>query len=498
MLQSSQVLSFFRPRENGGDWTQKELAEFYRVEAALVGSGVNIATDRGLTDEDEPWFVFYRQDNEEVIVHFARIDGEYVVVSNLSEGVARGRNFQALVRQLLDSHPYVLPRPSARRQQTVYLHPATLLAALIVTGYVKSAELDGALDEQNRVEKSFGWVFNRHDLVAVSAIVMAAVWDNLIADRPENKLGDLAWLDDAKSSHELAALTVTSQAPDGQILLGDLGFKGGHDDHSLGTAITVDFAEKTFPTDAGNVTGANVGTKVVTDQVAANIGDHGRLVLTHEGLRLELDRDATVTEWHSDRDAIEAVDASKPPEQVAAVKTGNSAMSKLPSEAQGSSTLAVTSANTTVDDLSGTQSLAVISSVLHIDPQALRPVVLTATNLTDAVRSTLLELNVQDTMIETDFAAHGLSDAALESTMDSGGTASFAAFDDAAREILYAFLHNTPNYRIESFGDDLLIVDTNVAHYSSSQYRVETWEMSDGSTLSILGIVPHHETAMAA
>ena len=77
-------------------------------------------------------------------------------------------------------------------------------------------------------------------------------------------------------------------------------------------------------------------------------------------------------------------------------------------------------------------------------------------------------------------------------------SASFAAFDDAARDILNAFLHDTPQYRIATFGDDLLIVDTNVAHYSSSQYRVETWEMSDGSTLSILGIIPHHETAMAA
>lgn len=490
MLQSSQVLSFFRPRENGGDWTQKELAEFYRVEGALVASGVNIATDRGLTDEGEPWFVFYRQDNEEVIVHFARIDGEYVVVSNLSEGVARGRNFQTLVRQLLDSHPYVLPRPSARRQQTVYLHPATLLAALIVTGYVKSAELDGALDEQNRVEKSFGWVFNRHDLVAVSAIVMAAVWDSLIGDRPENKLGDLAWLDDAKSSHELASLTVTSQASEGQILLGDLGFKSGHNDHSLGTEITIDFAEKAFPLDARDVIAATVGAKVVSDQFATNIDDPGRSASKHEGLRHEQDRDANVTEWHSNEGAPEAVVATRAPEQVAAVKPGSSAAPSEPAaEAHGSSTPSVTSAG--LADLSGSKGSVVVSSILHIDPQALRPVVLTATNLTDAVRSTLVELNVEDTVSEIDPAALGLSDAAPAS-------ASFAAFDDTARDILNAFLHDTPQYRIATFGDDLLIVDTNVAHYTSSQYRVETWEMSDGSTLSILGIIPHHETAMAA
>src|SRR6478736_234653 len=150
MLQSNQVLSFFRSCERG-DWSQRELAEFYRVEDALTKSGVVISTDRGLTDEGEPWFVFFRQDDEEVIVHFARIGGEYVVASNFTEAVFRGRNFQTLVRELLDSHPYVLPKQHSSRS-TVFLHPATLLAALVVTGYVKSSELTAtALDLQDAV-----------------------------------------------------------------------------------------------------------------------------------------------------------------------------------------------------------------------------------------------------------------------------------------------------------------------------------------------------------
>src|SRR3954463_2933578 len=91
MLQSSQVLSLFQACERG-DWSQRELAEFYRVEDALTKSGVGISTARGLTDEGEPWFVFFRQDNEEVIAHFARIGGEYVVASNFTETVAPGRN----------------------------------------------------------------------------------------------------------------------------------------------------------------------------------------------------------------------------------------------------------------------------------------------------------------------------------------------------------------------------------------------------------------------
>src|SRR6201987_3665051 len=202
MLQSIQVLSFFRACERG-DWSQPELAEFYRVEDALTKTGVGISADRGLTDEGEPWFVFFRQDNEEVIVHFARIGGEYIVASNFTEAVFRGRNFQTLVRELLDSHPYVfLPKQHSSRS-TVFLHPATLLAALVVTCYVKSSELNATADDGSRPEKSLGWFLNRHDLAATySAIVIAAVWDSLAIDSSVSKpFDDLVSLDHAQPAH---------------------------------------------------------------------------------------------------------------------------------------------------------------------------------------------------------------------------------------------------------------------------------------------------------
>src|SRR6476660_10416045 len=166
----------------------------------LTKSGVEISTDRGLTDEGEPWFVFFRRDNEEVIVHFARIRGEYVVASNFTEAVFRGRNFQTLVRELLDSHPYVLQHSS---RSTVFLHPAALLAALVVTAYVKSSEMNATADDGSRPEKSFGWFLNRHDLAATySAIVIASVWDSLaIGSSVSKPSDDLASLDHAQPAH---------------------------------------------------------------------------------------------------------------------------------------------------------------------------------------------------------------------------------------------------------------------------------------------------------
>ena len=52
-------------------------------------SGLSVTTDRGISDEGDPWFVFCREDNDEVIAHFARIDCEYVVASSFQRGSVR-------------------------------------------------------------------------------------------------------------------------------------------------------------------------------------------------------------------------------------------------------------------------------------------------------------------------------------------------------------------------------------------------------------------------
>ena len=99
--------------------------------------------------------------------------------------------------------------PSVRLAQAAFvaidrfLHPATLLAALVVTGYVKSSELNATADDGSRSEKPFGWFLNRHDLAATySAIVIASVWDSLAIDGSASKSSDdLASLDHAQPAH---------------------------------------------------------------------------------------------------------------------------------------------------------------------------------------------------------------------------------------------------------------------------------------------------------
>ena len=109
-------------------WTNDELAELYRVVDLLGRAGLSVATDMGMSDEGDPWFVFCRVDNEEVIAHFARIDGIFVAASIAVDETFRGANFRAIVDRLVSSQPLVVPPPKPGSR--LLLHPAVLLTAL--------------------------------------------------------------------------------------------------------------------------------------------------------------------------------------------------------------------------------------------------------------------------------------------------------------------------------------------------------------------------------
>jgi hypothetical protein len=177
MERKARVLSFLRARACSSDWTQQELAEFYRVESALLQNGLFVGTDRGRSDEGDPWFIFYRSESEEVIAHFARFDGYYLVASSAFSGIARGRDFQLLVRELMEAHPLMLPRNHGPSQK-VFLHPSALLAALLATSYLISSKKDALIQEVSGADHEKGSGFWQHlgqDLAILTAVTIAAI-----------------------------------------------------------------------------------------------------------------------------------------------------------------------------------------------------------------------------------------------------------------------------------------------------------------------------------
>jgi hypothetical protein len=132
----------FRAIKRPRDWSSQELAEFYRVEASLVRADIPIVTGRGQSDEGDPWFVFCHAHTGDVIIHFARIDGLYVVASRALEGCVRGHDFRALIEAQIETHPLVIPRPKDGLK--LFIHPAALLIALVTTCFFKLSPNNGA------------------------------------------------------------------------------------------------------------------------------------------------------------------------------------------------------------------------------------------------------------------------------------------------------------------------------------------------------------------
>lgn len=130
----------FQPRKGPvPDWTQEELAQLYRVDHALVQSGLLVEHDRGRTDEGDPWFVFCRPDGE-VLIHLTRYDGLYRLHSPALPEPLVGRSFVELTKSFTDqaAMQVVIRRT---RPAHLYVHPASMLAVIVGTIFLAAQDV---------------------------------------------------------------------------------------------------------------------------------------------------------------------------------------------------------------------------------------------------------------------------------------------------------------------------------------------------------------------
>ena len=147
VMERGHVLNLWRGRAPKAasqirDWTQQELAQFFRVEWALGEAGISVESDRGISDEGDPWFAFCRAGDGEVIIHIAREGQVYILAGFLSERIQRGRDFNELVERLLAEHP--AKTLDKRGESNVIMHPATMLALLVLIAFMNSSETRAA------------------------------------------------------------------------------------------------------------------------------------------------------------------------------------------------------------------------------------------------------------------------------------------------------------------------------------------------------------------
>jgi hypothetical protein len=130
------VLPFARRPAYPQGWSASDLGEFHRISALLRRTGLSIEVESGLSDEGDPWLIILREDTDDVIAHFARIDGRVIASSVTSDHVLRGRELRPLLEMIVRTQPLVLPATDTGSR--LLLHPTAALAAFIATAYVYS------------------------------------------------------------------------------------------------------------------------------------------------------------------------------------------------------------------------------------------------------------------------------------------------------------------------------------------------------------------------
>jgi hypothetical protein len=537
---AAELLSFFRPAMSvNGDWSSQEVAEFYRVEAALVQAGVSVSVDRGVSDEGDPWFVFCRSTDGEVIVHFARINGNYLIVADSIGRPFRGPDFRKVLGDFVAVNPTLIPIPTSRSAKLM-LHPASLLAAIVATALYHmsgteavASTLDpaavGGTHASGHATASFETLGetsvdpNRkwsdwQVAAVVSAMVALAATE--YSDSGKAIFSDLAsTILDTSNDHIVLSHSVVADAspipdldgkswtaghldsPDAHFLFDDFILSGG------GQAVNQQFQ-----------IGSNEGQKSFTPPTVSaqdsSGGEHWWTPFLHGS-----ESDPRYTGSSDASTSVSSDTAPKGADQLALVFTAPSA--------QGAPTLAsmVDSSHSNLAAGSSSPDHPIAVSESFTDQTA----VVFVNNELNSANKTVSQVSLTGSLSVQDVISHGASDvfgSALPPTLslaaghdggqvipttDSQTTVTgnapvvstpsvsqqgtiYEPFNAAASQTLDAFVRQN-NFEVLTSNNNVVLFDTNAADFSSPDLVTKTWSMSDGSTITVVGILPHAAVA---
>lgn len=105
------------------DWSTQEIADFYRAHRLLAENGAGIGIDRGVSDEGEPWMVFFDIVSQDVFLHIARIDGTCQLICEPFNMRLDAADIPSLIAQFEHAvRDYLAIR--SERAKNVVIHPA--------------------------------------------------------------------------------------------------------------------------------------------------------------------------------------------------------------------------------------------------------------------------------------------------------------------------------------------------------------------------------------
>jgi len=97
-------------------WSKHELSYLDCAAKFFAANGTIVESDSGVTDEGDPWFVFWDKVSDEIVAHFARIDGHYIACVPFRDRAVTGYVLADLIDQFLWRHVAQSPQcgPRAR------------------------------------------------------------------------------------------------------------------------------------------------------------------------------------------------------------------------------------------------------------------------------------------------------------------------------------------------------------------------------------------------
>lgn len=563
----AELLSFFRAAPaSRGDWTTQEIAEFYRVEAALIQAGLRIVVDRGLSDEGDPWFVFCRAGDGEVIVHFARIGHNYIIVADSMGRGLEGPDFRALLSQFISRNPTLIPTQSSRGARLLF-HPASLLAAVVATAlcHLSGSEAVASTIDPSSVPANAGAaklpvdaairstadvepdrvIVERH--IAAATIAMLALAATHMSYSADDGSGSIRLFEIAPSSeHDLAGHTikVSSVSLSGIDLSGDRSDLLATSDPAAG--VESGGNEIVKPSSSGSIILTSTGDKpaaAASDRLSGpdlhDVTVH-HVVLSGEAIELALadgiEHSGLITlalitghQSSAPRAASSGSAESAAAQKVVVSDSADlSVASKLPQSAAAVLTSDLLLAHHTTPQIVLSDGLSVqeiihsgTAQLLGSPPTSMREVSVTtgsasktdpssgdltasgsASNTTGS-NTTPSNTTPSNTTATSDALSTGAASNDQVAGDSSSGLATshappppiskYELFDQDANLLISAFVHEN-NFEVIRSGRNVVLFDTDASDFAKPDLVIKTWEMHDGSTISIVGQIPNDMT----
>lgn len=192
----------FTPRPDSGGWSAGERARLSELADRLAADGIHVRVVYGATDSGDPWCVI-TDENDEVLVHVARINGQFVIHDAAADVVEEDDTLWTAVDRLLgadwrDGQGEVVV-PLAARQAQTFVALVVAAAFFDMTAQAHDAPDGGQQDSPAEVLAAFA-------VAATLAAPSAGAEEHQRFER-------LAAPADGAAPSDAAAVTATQDAP---------------------------------------------------------------------------------------------------------------------------------------------------------------------------------------------------------------------------------------------------------------------------------------------